>query len=84
MKGVVYKACVHSMFDVWGKDLGDEGRGVSKAVGHRVENVQNGLQSDIEGYGREYGDCIDSGSGRSRVAFEAEKMEVVWTYCKKR
>ena len=32
----------------------------------------------------ECGDCIESGSGRSRGVFEAEKIEVVWTYCKKR
>ena len=32
----------------------------------------------------ESGDCIKSGSGRSRGAFKAEKIEVVWTYCKKR
>ena len=35
MKGVVYKACV----DVRGRDLGDEGRGVSETASHREENA---------------------------------------------
>ena len=38
MKGVVYKACVCSVF-VRGRDLGDEGRGVSEAASHREENA---------------------------------------------
>ena len=39
MKGVVYKACVRSMLDTWGIDLGDESRGVSEAVSHREDNA---------------------------------------------
>ena len=41
MKGVVYKACVRSVliYDIWGKDLGDESRGFSEAASNREENA---------------------------------------------
>ena len=39
MKGVVYKACVRSVLTAWGRDLGNESRGFSEAVSHRVENA---------------------------------------------
>ena len=35
--------------DVWSRNLGDESRGVSEAVSHREENVENDLWSDGEG-----------------------------------
>ena len=35
--------------DVWGRDFGDESRGVLEAASHREENAENDLWSDIEG-----------------------------------
>ena len=37
--------------DIWGRDLGNESRGVSVVVSNREENAKNDLQSDVEGYG---------------------------------
>jgi len=71
-------------FYLWGRNLGDESRGVSEAVSHREENAENDLRNDIERQSVEYSDCIESGSGRFRGAFEAEKIQVVRTYCKTR
>ena len=46
MKGVVFKCCVQIVkgkcsqrVDVWGRDLGDESRGVSETASHREENA---------------------------------------------
>ena len=38
MKGVVYKACVHSVL-MYGADLGDESRGFSEAASHSEESA---------------------------------------------
>ena len=62
--------------DVRGRDLGDESGGVSEAANHREQNAENDLRGDSN--------CIKSGSGQFRGAFEVEKIEVVWTYCKMR
>ena len=34
--------------DIWGRNLGNENRGVSGATSHR-ENAENDLKSDVEG-----------------------------------
>ena len=39
MKGVLYKACVHSVLTYGAEDLGGESRGFSEAVSHREENA---------------------------------------------
>ena len=35
--------------DVWGRNLGDESRGISETASHREENAENDLCSDVEG-----------------------------------
>ena len=35
--------------DIWGRNFGDESRGVSDVASHREKNAENDLQSDIEG-----------------------------------
>ena len=42
MKGVVYKVCSQHI-DVWGRNMGNERRGVSEAASHREENGENDL-----------------------------------------
>ena len=34
--------------DLWGRNLGDESRGVSENVTHREKNAKNDLWSDVE------------------------------------
>ena len=48
LKGVVYKGCSQCV-GVWGRNLGNESRGVSEAASHREENAENDLCSDVEG-----------------------------------
>jgi len=69
--------------DVWDRNLDSESKNVSEAVNHGVENAENDLWSDVEGYSRDYRECIKSGSGQCRRACE-EEIEVVQTSCKKR
>ena len=51
MKGVVYKTYVSSVLtygaETWAMKVWD----VSEAASHRVENTENDLWSDVEGYG---------------------------------
>ena len=47
MKGVYGMRLQH--VGVWGRNLGNESRGVSEAVSHRDENAENDLYSDIDG-----------------------------------
>ena len=70
--------------DVWGRNLSNESRGVLEAASHKW-----GMHRMICGVTLK--DKVEStvialriGSGRFRGAFEVEKIEVVWTYCKKR
>ena len=83
MKGVVYKACVRSVL-TYGAETW-----VMKAGGfQRLRATERRMLRMICGVTLK--DMVEStviasrGSERSRGAFEAEKIEVVWTYCKKR
>ena len=84
MKGVIYKACVRS-----GLTYGAENWVMEVGVFQRLQATERRmlrmicrvmLKDKVES--AVY--CIESGSGRFRGAFEAEKIEVVWTYCEKR
>ena len=84
MKGVAYKACVCSMLtygaETWMMKAGVFQR--LRATERRMLRIICGATLKDIWLRVRY--CIESGSGRSRGAFEAEKIEVVWTYCKKR
>ena len=77
--------CVCSML-TYGAETWAMKVGVFQKLQATEENAENenDLQSDTEGQSGEFSDCIKSGSGQFRGAFEAEKVEVIWTYCKKR
>ena len=85
MKGVVYKACVRSVLT-----YGAETWTMKTGVFQRLRATERRMLRIICGVTLKdmvdciYSDCIESGSGRSRGAFQAEKIEVVQTYCKKR
>ena len=77
MKGVVYKACVHSMLtygaETWAMKAGlfQNLRATERRMLRMICRVT-------------LKDMVESTVIASRGAFEAEKIEVVWTYCKKR
>ena len=85
MKGVVYKACVCSMFT-----YGAETWAMKVGVFQRLRVTERIMLRMICGVTLK--DKVESTVIASRVgvgdifrgAFEAEKIEVVWTYCKKR
>ena len=83
MKGVVYKACVRSMLM-----YGAETWAMKAGIFQKLQATERRMLRMI--YGVMLKDMVESTVIASRVrlddlgAFEAEKIEVVWTYCKKR
>ena len=78
MKGVVYKACVRSLLR-----YGAETWAMKAGVFQRLQATERRMICRVTLKDMVESTVIASRVG-SRGAFEAEKIAMVWTYCKKR